>query len=519
MGSSQSRFNTQNLVNTYAGALGDKYEVIKQLGAGAQGAAHLVKRKDTGDRYVAKETHDMSPEGIQDFLAEFEKMRDLQHPNIAKVVELIKGKELVDGKWQNCLYVISEVADGSDLYKFMAKAMKKPQYFTEEFVAGIFQQAMQGVAFAHTNGIIHNDLKPDNILMMEDFKPKHIPMVKVNDFGCSQLARDNRFNCGDPRYQSPEVWVEMMKIIDEDCTENPQKCDEKADVWSMGATLFELLSGGRLPFWYKPCTLHEVCGTEGVLMELGAKIMAPDEVDMSYCEGISPEGADLVRKMLVKDPKQRPSATDVLNHKWFQIKGKKVNPQMIKRLAFMTSKGAAHQMLLTAMATKLQHEHLQDVLPVFRQVDQDHSGLIDKEEFRQALQKLGKNGDDADAIFARGDVDGSGKLDFNEFVATTFNWKDMDESALDHKLSNFVNDLDTDGSGHVDEKELVKLFHGVLTLQQVKEVFQIIDINKDGVLSKQEFKHFLFEPATEEEVTLLAAQKKAPPPCCMACLE
>merc|ERR1719215_1740853 len=113
---------------------------------------------------------------------------------------------------------------------------------------------MMGVSHMHSKGIVHNDLKPDNILVLHGFDPRQpnrVPTVVINDFGCATLSRDSFFKSGDPRYQSPESWQVMQKIMnDEDG--NWTKLTPKADVWSMAVTLYELVSGGLLPFIYRP---------------------------------------------------------------------------------------------------------------------------------------------------------------------------------------------------------------------------------------------------------------------------
>ncbi|CAE8657975.1 unnamed protein product, partial [Polarella glacialis] len=97
---------------------------------------YLLKTK-SGDALVAK-THEQTEIGTSHFLAEFNKMKELQHPHCIKVVELVIAQDLVNGDWRDHVYVISEFAAGSDLLSFMKKLIDMDVEITEEWVAGVF---------------------------------------------------------------------------------------------------------------------------------------------------------------------------------------------------------------------------------------------------------------------------------------------------------------------------------------------------------------------------------------------
>jgi len=248
----------------------DKYDFVKELGRGAQGVANLVKDRE-GRQYVCKESLGKSSEDIDMFEEEFNSMREsCQHPNIAKLFEVF---DFADDKQVRHLCMIVEYAPGLDLCKYMGKLISWHNEVTEQWVAGVFQQALTGVAFLHAKGILHNDLKPDNILCMsapQRAKPNEIPTVKITDFGCTQMSADGRFISGDPRYFSPELWRESLKSSGH-CKMGPE-----VDMWAMGVTLFELLSGGALPFLYQPCTLKVFfkAWDDGMMRDIGKLIKA-----------------------------------------------------------------------------------------------------------------------------------------------------------------------------------------------------------------------------------------------------
>merc|ERR1719329_1113639 len=129
---------------------------------------------------------------MAEFLNEFESMKGFTHPNIVKVHELLQGQQEVDGEMKPQIILISELARGGDLHGYMKKAMEATK-LTEEWTAKVFQKAMKGVAHLHAREMMHNDLKPDNILMLSEFDPNNpdaVPEVVITDFGCATFLKD-----------------------------------------------------------------------------------------------------------------------------------------------------------------------------------------------------------------------------------------------------------------------------------------------------------------------------------------
>jgi len=497
------------LAGTFRGPFSERYEVLRQLGSGAQGAAYLVRERAGGRECVAKETHDMTPEGKETFVEEFRKMRELHHPNCTRVIELVEGTDFIRGQWKEQIWVVTELARGGDLFKYMQMAIRSQSTLTEEWVAGVFAQAMHGVAYIHSKGIVHNDLKPDNILMLDEFSPmapEKVPWVVINDFGCATLRGDSSATVGDPRYQSPEAWQVMRAVLDGQGA-SFRKLDAKTDVWSMAVTLFELLSGGRLPFLYRPCTVGEVCGQEAVLKELEAAVLGQTVQVKPHCVGVSLKAEDLLNQMFSNDPARRPSAEEVLHHRWFSVKGSPLSKSVTRKFELHATKGAAHRILLNAFAMKLQREHYDACFRVFEEVDSNHSGQIGITEFAAAFHQLGMGAADVHALFHQADLDKDGQLDFPEFMAATFDWKSLEPMALQQSLEAFFTSLDTKSTGDLDDSEFIAIFQGALGPEEVREVFSRIDTNADSRISIQELGRFLFEP---EEKLVAPAMPSAP---------
>ncbi|KGN56948.2 CBL-interacting serine/threonine-protein kinase 7 [Cucumis sativus] len=153
-------------------------------------------------------------------------MRRLDHhPNILKIHEVMATKSKI--------YLVVEFAGGGEL---LAKISRRGR-FTETVARRYFQQLVSALKFCHDNGVVHRDVKPQNLLLDEQGN------LKVSDFGLSALPEQLRdgllhTSCGTPAYSAPEVMT---------CRSGSGYDGGKADAWSCGVILFVMLSG-FLPF-------------------------------------------------------------------------------------------------------------------------------------------------------------------------------------------------------------------------------------------------------------------------------
>eukprot|EP00913_Durusdinium_trenchii_P020886 g19624.t1 len=416
-------FSHGSLVGIFEGQLTQKYEILRQR---LQGKTFLVRGKsEQKSLFVAKESHEKDPYAIADLRKEFDYLKrileaSLQHPNISKVLELVLGKELEEGQWTDRLYVISELAAGSDLLQYMKKMIEHQRTLREDWMAKVLHQIMSGVAYLHSERVVHNDLKPDNILCIQEFQPDSpdlVPWVTLTDFGCAKVRDEEDFVCGDPRYQSPETLRALVAHL-------KGQIGYQADIWSLGVTLFELLSGGVMPFIYEAVHLNDVTHNAARWEKLKVEVM-----------------------------EKEPAAG---HHS--------LSEENLARLELKKTKGMAHTLLLNAMAMKLQRSHYEESWKVFQTIDADNDGSLSLEEFQQAFELLAGSptsgslckspmtrddpqGAWLEHIFKMADIDKNGRLNFPEFVAVTFDWNTLERSVLDGILKRLFNQLDRDGNG------------------------------------------------------------------------
>jgi len=180
---------------------------------------------------------------------------------------------------------------GGELYEEIVKRKS----FSEKDASRIMQQLFSALAYLHENGIVHRDLKLENLLLVKESDPELT--LKLADFGLSKLYSGKALQtaCGTPFYVAPDI------LLGDGYTEG-------VDMWASGILLYVLLSG-RLPF---------AADTDAELFKL---IMAGDLVWKSpQFDTVSAEAKDLISKLVVVDPETRYTAKQALDHPWIVTK-------------------------------------------------------------------------------------------------------------------------------------------------------------------------------------------------------
>ncbi|HKL99866.1 MAG TPA: Stk1 family PASTA domain-containing Ser/Thr kinase [Mobilitalea sp.] len=202
--------------------ISDRYEIIDNVGSG--GMADVYKAKDQRlNRFVAikvlKAEYSSDRSFVNKFRGEAQSAAGLSHPNIVNVYDV--------GDDSGLHYIVMELVEGITLKRFIER---KGKLEVKEAV-GITIQIAQGMEAAHDNHIIHRDIKPQNIIISREGK------VKVTDFGIAKATNSNTITSnamGSVHYLSPEQ-------------ARGGYSDEKSDIYSLGVTLYEMLSG-KVPF-------------------------------------------------------------------------------------------------------------------------------------------------------------------------------------------------------------------------------------------------------------------------------
>jgi serine/threonine protein kinase len=249
------------------------FRIESQIGEGGMGVVYLAEHVELPKRFAIKS---LSPALSRDpnfrkrFYEEAQKQALLNDPNIVQVTDFFEE----EGQF----FLVMEYVDGQDLSHVIKSRGKIPQSET----VSIFRDILQGLGFAHDQGIVHRDMKPSNVLVDKSGR------ARIMDFGIAILkgATEKRLTAagatiGSPWYMSPEQ------------IERPQKIDQRTDIYALGIVLYEMLTGD-VPFHGE---------TDFSVQYQQLKTPAPDPRQKN--SAISEEMAQIVLKAMAKDPAER----------------------------------------------------------------------------------------------------------------------------------------------------------------------------------------------------------------------
>ena len=252
------------------------YKYGRIIGRGAFGKVNIGLNILTG-RIVAIKSFNkkniINESAKKKILYETNLMRGLFHPSVTKILETFESEKY--------MLIIMEYISGGNLQSFVKKRRK----LCEKTAKILFRQIIQGIKYIHSRGIVHRDIKLENILL--DLNN----IVKICDFGVGRLIKPNTIlkdQCGTPVYMAPEI------IKGEGYHGFP------VDIWSAGVALYIMLSG-NLPF------------NKDKEHDLEYSIL---NYDIKEIKDVSPEANNLLKNILMKDPNKRYTENQILEHPW-----------------------------------------------------------------------------------------------------------------------------------------------------------------------------------------------------------
>jgi len=262
------------------GDFNDKYRMGKELGKGGFSIVYRCQSKVNDADYAVKVINkEALKEDIKLLKREVHIMKQVDHKNILKLHEIYEDEDSV--------FIVMELVQGSELFDRIVDR----GFYSERHSKNLIKQMLTAVAYLHEQGIAHRDLKPENLLCSGDGDDE---IVKIADFGLSKMFSDEdqlMTSCGTPGYVAPEVLL---------C----ETYDKAVDMWGIGIIAYVLLAG------YPPFYADD----DAAMFE---RIMNCDyDFDDECWDDVSHSAKDFIRKLLIKEPDQRLTAVDALNHDW-----------------------------------------------------------------------------------------------------------------------------------------------------------------------------------------------------------
>ncbi|KAI0498736.1 hypothetical protein KFK09_019628 [Dendrobium nobile] len=443
------RRKTQNLKEIYS--LG------KKLGQGQFGTTYLCVEKVTGKEYACKSIAKRkltTEDDVEDVRREIQIMHHLAgHPNIISIKGAYEDAVAV--------HVVMDLCAGGELFD---RIIQKGHY-TEKKAAELTRVIVGVVEACHSLGVMHRDLKPENFLFVNQSEDA---LLKTIDFGLSIFFKPGDMLSdvvGSPYYVAPEVLRKRYGI--------------EADVWSAGVIIYILLSGVP-PFWAE--------SEQGIFDEV---LHGDLDFETDPWPSISDSAKDLVKKMLIRDPKRRLTVHEVLCHPWVQVNGvapdKPLDSAVLTRMKHFSAMNKLKRMALRVIAESLSEDEIAGLKEMFKMIDTDNSGHITFDELKVGLERVGANLKESEiyALMEAADVDNSGTIDYGEFIAATVHLNKINRE--DHLFAAFSY-FDKDGSGYITRDELQQACEefGMEDLR-LEEVIKEVDQDNDGRIDYNEF--------------------------------
>jgi serine/threonine protein kinase len=262
------------------------FRIVRKIGEGGMGTVYAAVHVQIGYRAAIKVLHPeyaRHPEVVRRFLNEARAVNIVQDPGVVKIFEF---GNLPD----KTAYIIMEYLDGEVLSRRLHRAGGK---LPAPEVLRLARQIASALAAAHSRKVIHRDLKPANIMLMPDPAAEGRERAKLLDFGLAKVAEGYRDSAPKHPTRTGVVLGTAMYMSPEQCR-GARDVDGKADVYSLGIVLFEMLCG-RPPF---------LAESEGELVTM--QLRDPPPLLRSLEPSVPEEVAALVHRMLAKEPADRP---------------------------------------------------------------------------------------------------------------------------------------------------------------------------------------------------------------------
>ncbi|XP_070581939.1 serine/threonine kinase-like domain-containing protein STKLD1 [Ptychodera flava] len=336
----------------------ENYKIKQRLGKGAQGAVFLVEDRNDKKQYVLKKVECNDEGEANKAFKEAMALQELQHPYICGYKEFFVTWDKEESAMYVC--IVMDYYKFGDLDKVLRQKRGSKENIEELVLKKWFGQMIEALAFVHKKQVIHRDLKPSNIFMTEDLS------ICIGDFGVATIMGDartkTRTTVGSMSWMAPEV---MEKAY-----------DERSDLWSLGCITLEMAS----------CAFMTTQEIQAVLFQIKQSPQVLEEVLEDVSKSYSADLCQMIRTMLRKNFKQRPSVLQMLeipyikdalalSHSALAARRKKEKANEVSK---PVPKGKGVPAVLTFLRENQKSEScVKDALVYLAEVTKDQDAVID----------------------------------------------------------------------------------------------------------------------------------------------
>ena len=361
----REHFSGSNCSNTYEIHGGEK------LGKGSYGSVYLSTHRRSGDQRAIKvmNVDNVTSYYLRKLHTEISVLKSVDHPNICKLHEVFFGRHSV--------YLVMDHCCGGELFELLNNGKNQGFVFREDRAANLMLDMLRAVHYLHSIGIVHRDLKLENFMFEEEKSTSSLILI---DFGLSR-----RFEAGEKLTQRVgSCYYTAPEIL-------KGEYDYMCDTWSLGVLCYMILSGSP-PFFGK--TVEDVYSAT-----LHQEPAFPD----NKFKHISAAGIDFIRRLLVKNPAERMSTGEAINHQFIRqalplASQAQIEPQ--QNIMIMTSKEQEEilssimiylrapllvKLTLVMISHMIAPEHVQRLKHEFLRIDRQSDGVISLQLFYTAF--------------------------------------------------------------------------------------------------------------------------------------
>jgi len=453
--------HAQFILDNQGKKIQDAYDMDKKkLGEGSYGSVCKASNKASKATRAVKTIPKTQMKNLERFQQEIALMKMMDHPNIIKLYESFEDHRNI--------YLVMELCAGGELFDKIIES----GHFTEVQAATLMQQIVRAIYYMHENQVCHRDLKPENFLFLTK-DPIEKNWIKIIDFGLSCKFEPGQVlttKAGTPYYVAPQVLA--------------GKYDQLSDMWSIGVIMYVML-----------------CGYPPFFGETDAEVLAKVRLgnfsfNAADWRNISEDAKNLIRMLLKMNPRDRYTAEQALNHDWINKKAPKaqnvsLQSNFVDNLRGFRSQNKLKKAALHIIAGQLNEDQIQALRTTFMALDGNGDGLLTAAEMKEGLAKAGLKEVPVDLqqILEDVDSDGSGVIDYTEFLAASLDKKAYIQEDVCWSAFRL---FDKNGDGKISPEELRAVLdndevQSLAGAQTIAELMKEIDGNGDGHIDFQEF--------------------------------